>query len=198
MTLLPQESGAFPLTAPAPDPLKSPRRPVPASARPRHLRVVRGRPAPGRRPPAPIAVILAGLATAAALFAMVSVQSLVGQTEIRKSAISKQIDHEKDVLESLQVDVTNASSLDRIAARASKLGLIPPPSITFLTPPAAGSVSLNLSDLTVPSYVEPSPQPASSASNGSAASSASSSTNAPARHHASKKSKTSPAGTGGR
>jgi len=116
--------------------------------------MVRGRPAPGRRPPSK-AVIVAGLATAGALFALVSVQSLVEQTEIRKTEISKRIDHAKDMLEVLQVQVSNLSSLDRIEKRALQLGLVPPPAIAFLTPPDLRSPPPDLASVTVPSFVEP-------------------------------------------
>lgn len=142
-----------------------PRRPAPAPARPRHLRVVRDRPAPGRRPPAST-MIVAGLATAVALFGMVTVQSLVGQTQMQTTEIQRRFDAKKDAVEALQVQVANLASLDRVAARAAAMGLVVPPSIVFL--PAPGDEDFGAGAL--PSFedasgaqADASPSPAASA-----------------------------------
>ncbi|HVL89026.1 MAG TPA: hypothetical protein VM841_02200 [Actinomycetota bacterium] len=105
---------------------------------------MRDRPAPGRRPPAST-MIMAGLATAVALFGMVTVQSLVGQTQLATTEIQRRVDAKKDALEALEVQVANLASLDRVAARATELGLVVPPAIVFL--PAPGDEDLDAGSL---------------------------------------------------
>src|SRR5207302_5801184 len=68
----------------------SPRRPVPAPERPRHLRVVRGRPAPGRRPPT-VSIVPALTATGMALFALVVAQVFLGQAAFRQSSLENAV-----------------------------------------------------------------------------------------------------------
>ncbi|HEX9696021.1 MAG TPA: hypothetical protein VGB64_06895 [Actinomycetota bacterium] len=80
-------------------------------------------------------MIMAGLATAVALFGMVTVQSLVGQTQIKTTEIQRRVDAKRDALEALEVQVANLASLDRVAARATQLGLVVPPAIVFLPAP---------------------------------------------------------------
>lgn len=146
----------FPSRTPHAEPRIGPRRPAPAPARPRHLRVVRSRPAPGRRPPAST-LIVASLATAAALFGLVSVQSLVGQTQIRSTEIARRVDQKKDALEALEVDVARMSALDFVARRATDLGLVVPPAIAFLPAPDEAAAPSAFESAVVPSYVEPRP-----------------------------------------
>lgn len=104
----------------------SPRRPAPAPARPRHLRVVRGRPAPGRRPPVGI-FLIAGIATALALFAIVSIKVLLGQSALNSGDVEARIVEKMQRLETLQVDVARAESPSEIVRRAIEdLGLFHP------------------------------------------------------------------------
>jgi len=90
-------------------------------------------------------MIMAGLATAVALFGMVTVQSLVGQTQLATTEIQRRVDAKKDALEALEVQVANLASLDRVAARATELGLVVPPAIVFL--PAPGDEDLDAGSL---------------------------------------------------
>lgn len=90
-------------------------------------------------------MIMAGLATAVALFGMVTVQSLVGQTQLKTTEIQRRVDAKKDALEALEVQVANLASLDRVASRATELGLVVPPAIVFL--PAPGDEDLDAGSL---------------------------------------------------
>ena len=116
----------------------SPRRPVPAPERPRHLRVVRGRPAPGRRPPT-LFIILALTATGMALFALVAAQVFLGQAAFRQSGLENAVSAKRLVTERLELEVAKLQSPDRIAARAATLGMVPATDVVVLTPPSTRS-----------------------------------------------------------
>lgn len=139
-----------------------PRRPAPVPARPRHLRVVRARPVPGRRPLAST-VVTAALATAAALFGLVTVQSLVNQTQIRRTEIAERVEAKRDVLEALEVEVAGMSGLDRVAARAGVLGLVVPQVVGFLPAPDATAVPPALAAAIIPLYTQPEASPSAAA-----------------------------------
>ena len=116
----------------------SPRRPVPAPERPRHLRVVRGRPAPGRRPPT-LFIILALTATGMALFALVAAQVFLGQAAFRQSRLESAVSAKRLVTERLELEVAQLQSPDRIAARAAALGMVPATDVVVLSPPSTRS-----------------------------------------------------------
>lgn len=116
----------------------SPRRPVPAPERPRHLQVVRGRPAPGRRPPT-LFIVVALTTTGMALFALVLAQVFLGQATFRQDRLQARIDAKRLVTEQLRLDVAQLASPERIAARARQLGLVPAPGVVTLIPPSVRS-----------------------------------------------------------
>ncbi len=109
-------------------------------------------------------MLVASLATAVALFGLVSVQSLVGQTQIRQTEIARRIEQKMDRMEALHVEVAKLSSLDRVLLRAGQLGMVAPPSIAFLPAPDAGVEPAEFGSKSVPSFIAPteSPTPASS------------------------------------
>ena len=116
----------------------SPRRPVPAPERPRHLRVVRGRPAPGRRPPT-LFIVLALTATGMALFALVAAQVFLGQAAFRQSRLQSSVNAKHLATEQLELEVAKLQSPDRIAARATAIGMVTATDVVTLTPPSTRS-----------------------------------------------------------
>lgn len=113
---------------------QSPRRPVPAPARPRHLTVVRGRPAPGRRPPV-LWVAVAG--TAVSLFALVILNVLVAQAGIERTRLERRLADGRIALERLELRAEQLGSPDRIYRRALEIGLVPAAEVIVLTPDGA-------------------------------------------------------------
>jgi len=109
----------------------SPRRPVPAPERPRHLSVVRGRPVPGRRPPT-LFVIVALTATGVALFALVAAQVFLGQAAFRQDKLEAQVRAQRLITEQLELDTARLRSPARIAARARKLGMVPATNVVIV------------------------------------------------------------------
>jgi hypothetical protein len=120
-------------------PARSPRRPVPAPVRPR-LEVVRGRPVPGRRPPNRRVAFGVG-GTAFALFALVIAQVLLGQAGFRLSGLEARVEDKRLVAEQLEVDVQRLRAPERIAERASALGMVPAGDVTILTPSVSASAA---------------------------------------------------------
>jgi hypothetical protein len=117
--------------------LSSPRRPAPAPARPRHLEVVRGRPAPGRRPPR-ARLLLVLLAVGALLFGLVTVNVLLGQGSFVEKGLEERA-HELDLkLQRLELQVARARTPAQIASRASRLGLAPATNVEVLVRPSPG------------------------------------------------------------
>jgi hypothetical protein len=116
----------------------SPRRPVPAPERPRHLQVVRGRPVPGRRPPT-LFVIVALAATGVALFALVAAQVFLGQAAFRQDKLESQVRAERLVTEQLELDAARLRSPELIAARALKLGMVPATNVVIVSPSSTRS-----------------------------------------------------------
>jgi len=116
----------------------SPRRPVPAPERPRHLRVVRGRPAPGRRPPT-LFIVLALTATGMALFALVVAQVFLGQAAFKQDRLESAVNAKRLATQQLELDVAKLESPGRIAQRAQQLGLVPATDVVVLTPPSTRS-----------------------------------------------------------
>jgi cell division protein FtsL len=95
--------------------------------------VVRGRPTPGRRPPT-LFITVAVLATAAALFALVIANVLLGQAGFAQVELERRVASEQAQLEELQLEVAHLRSPARIAKAARRMGLVPGSSVTFLSP----------------------------------------------------------------
>lgn len=113
--------------------IASPRRPAPAPDRPRHLEVVQGRPAPGRRPPRAriggIVAIVAGIA-----LVIVVARVLTGQAGFTETDLSKRLDDQQRQVEQLQLQIAELRSPQRIYDRAIQLGLVPATHVEYLTP----------------------------------------------------------------
>jgi len=113
--------------------ITSPRRPAPAPDRPRHLEVVRGRPAPGRRPPRALVLTAVGLVAGIVLVIVVA-RVLTGQAGFTETDLSKRIAQQQRQMEDLQLQIAKLRSPQRIFDRASALGLVPASHVVYLTP----------------------------------------------------------------
>ncbi|HEX5265544.1 MAG TPA: hypothetical protein VFW24_02120 [Acidimicrobiales bacterium] len=124
---------------PAPPRLR--RSPVPAPARPRPapppLRVV------GRAELSPAArrrrrrLLVGGAAVLAALglFAVVVVHVVLAQQQFQLAALSSRIDAARSVNDQLRLQVAQLQAPERVVSDAQKqLGMVSPPSITYLVP----------------------------------------------------------------
>ena len=120
-----ERRSAVPTYQPAPKrrSVPNPRRPVPAPQRPRHIHVVRGSSVPGRRPPHPVAILVA-MGTGIALFALVMANILLGQIGIVRAELDQKVTQQQHVVDALRIEVAQLSSPGRIAARAQQLGLV--------------------------------------------------------------------------
>lgn len=128
------------MTVTRPQLRSSPRRPAPAPERPRHLEVVRGREAPGRRPPTAF-VLIAVSATIIALLALVTANVLLGQAGFTQVELQRRVAERQEDVEQLSLEVARLRSPHRIAREARKLGLVPGTNVTFLSggpPPERG------------------------------------------------------------
>jgi len=113
--------------------IASPRRPAPAPDRPRHLEVVRGRPAPGRRPPRALTAAAVGVVLVVVLGIVVA-RVLIGQAGFTESGIEDRIAEARRTVERLELEVAQLRSPQRIYDLAVGLGLVVPDQILFLTP----------------------------------------------------------------
>jgi len=120
--------------------IASPRRPAPAPDRPRHLEVVRGRPAPGRRPPRALTAAAVGI-TLGVVLVIVVARVLIGQAGFAESGIEDRIFDARRAAERLELEVAQLRSPQRIYDLAIQLGLVVPDQITFLTPSSSASSS---------------------------------------------------------
>jgi hypothetical protein len=121
--------------------IASPRRPAPAPDRPRHLEVVRGRPAPGRRPPRALVLVAIGV-TAGVVLVIVFARVLTGQAGFTETDAVRRISQQQRQIEQLQLDIARLHAPQRVYDRALELGLVPADHVTFLTPsPSPASVS---------------------------------------------------------
>lgn len=122
--------------------ITSPRRPAPAPDRPRHLEVVRGRPAPGRRPPR--ALVLSGVGLVAGIVLVIVVaRVLTGQAGFTETDLSKRIAQQQRQVEDLQLQIARLRSPQRVYDRAIALGLVPASHVVYLTPsPSPRAASL--------------------------------------------------------
>ncbi|HLW16663.1 MAG TPA: hypothetical protein VKV69_04815 [Actinomycetota bacterium] len=99
---------------------------------------MRGRPAPGRRPPT-LFIVLALTATGMALFALVVAQVFLGQSSFRQSNLESIVNQKRLATEQLELEVAKLASPSRIAQRAQQIGLVPAPDVVVLTPPTTRS-----------------------------------------------------------
>ena len=136
--------------------IASPRRPAPAPDRPRHLEVVRGRPAPGRRPPRALVLAAIGV-TAGVILVIVVARVLIGQGGFAESGIEGRIRTARQEVERLQLEVAQLRAPQRISQRAIELGLVVPDQVVFLTPSPAPSASASSSSTAHPSTPASSP-----------------------------------------
>ena len=123
----------------APRPVANPRRPAPAPERLRHLEVVRGGSAPGRRPPRPVAVAIM-VAAGLALLALVTANVFLGQAGITESKLQRAVAKKQIQVDELALEVARLGSPVRIAARAAGLGMVPATDVTVLVPNARSTV----------------------------------------------------------
>jgi hypothetical protein len=146
--------------------IASPRRPAPAPDRPRHLEVVAGRPAPGRRPPRPLILAIAGVVAGIVLVIVVA-RVLTGQAGFTESDLEKRIADQRRRVEQLELSVAQLRAPQRIFSRAAELGLVPAETIVYLSPSPAPSAkpSPAPSSRQTPSEKSPS-QPSSSPGRG--------------------------------
>jgi hypothetical protein len=96
--------------------------------------VVRGRSAPGRRPPFTY-VALAVVATGLALFALVVANVFLGQAGFAQAELRDRVVAKQARAELLELEAARLRAPSRIAARASELGLVPATDVTVLVPP---------------------------------------------------------------
>lgn len=108
----------------------APRRPVPAPERPRHLTVVSGGSAPGRRPRRAAGVIV----SLAAVSSVVLGSVFSGQAGIQRSTIERRITSLRTDLAELELKMIEATTPSAIAARAQRLGLSLPNEIGVIDP----------------------------------------------------------------
>ena len=113
--------------------IASPRRPAPAPDRPRHLEVVRGRPAPGRRPPRALILVAIGV-TAGIVLVIVVARVLTGQTGFTETDVSQRIAAQQRQVEQLELSLAELRSPQRVHDRAVKLGLVPSGPVIYLSP----------------------------------------------------------------
>ncbi len=116
-------------------PEQDPRRPAPASDRPRHLHAVPARPARGRRPPRGLLAI--AVLIGVALLVVVSLNVLLGQSGVSESDLERAIELKQQEVELLEIDVLRLAAPSRIHQRAEQLGLVSARDVSYLTPPTA-------------------------------------------------------------
>ena len=137
--------------------IASPRRPAPAPDRPRHLEVVAGRPAPGRRPPSVILAI-AGIVAGIVLVIVVA-RVLTGQAGFTESDLEKRIADQRRQVEQLELSVAQLRAPQRIVSRAAELGLVPAETIVYLSPSPVPSARTSVAPSSRQSPSQPSSSP---------------------------------------
>lgn len=120
-----------PATSPAPAPRATPRTVPPLS-------VVR--PAPRRR--ARLVTILVSVAVMASLFGLVASHVMLTQGQFRLESLRARAAAEQTRYERLRLQVAELESPARIVATAQeRLGMVPPPTVTYLSPTGAVGAS---------------------------------------------------------
>ncbi len=124
---------AGPAAAPAPGPTA---RPQPG---PRHLRLVDPAEARRRR----LTRVLTGLlvaAVCAGLFSIVVLRVVLAQGQVQVDRLQASVDAETATQQQLRLQVAQLEAPAQIVAAAkSRLGMVPPPSVTYLNPPPPAS-----------------------------------------------------------
>ncbi|HVE45576.1 MAG TPA: hypothetical protein VNA57_02350 [Acidimicrobiales bacterium] len=129
-----RRSGASPATtAPHPRPASAP------NPAPPPLRVVR--PAPSRRPRrARVVTVLVAVGVLLGLFGLVASHVMLTQGQFRLDGLRARAAIEQARYERLRLKVAELESPSRIVATAQeRLGMVPPPSVTYLSPTGAVS-----------------------------------------------------------
>jgi len=138
--------------------IASPRRPAPAPDRPRHLEVVRGRPAPGRRPPRALVLAAIGV-TAGVVLVIVVARVLTGQAGFTETDVTRRIAQQQRQVEDLQLSIAQLRSPQRIADRAAALGMVQAGHVVYLTPSPSPSPRAKASTATPATKRPPSRPP---------------------------------------
>lgn len=135
-----QASASPASTAPHPRPASAP------NAAPPPLRVVR--PAPRRRPRrARVVTALVAVAVLVGLFGLVASHVMLTQGQFRLDGLRARAATEQARYERLRLKVAELESPSRIVATAQeRLGMVPPPSVTYLSPTGAVSAPAEESD----------------------------------------------------
>jgi cell division protein FtsL len=84
-------------------------------------------------------IVLALTATGMALFALVVAQVFLGQAAFRQSRLQSSVSAKRLATEQLELEVAKLQSPDRIAARATQIGMVPATDVVTLTPPSTRS-----------------------------------------------------------
>lgn len=102
------------------------------------LRVVR--PVPRRRRRARLVTVLVSMAVLVSLFGLVASHVMLTQGQFRLDTLRTRTASEQARYERLRLEVAELESPSRIVATAQeRLGMVPPPSVTYLSP--SGAVS---------------------------------------------------------
>jgi cell division protein FtsB len=95
--------------------------------------VVAGRPAPGRRPPRPLILAIAGVVASIVLVIVVA-RVLTGQAGFTESDLEERIANQRREVEQLELSVAQLRAPQRISDRAAELGLVPAGTVVYLMP----------------------------------------------------------------
>lgn len=126
----------------APDRARAPKRAKPA--RPHLEVVVPGRPSAAvRRRRARALALLASLVVATALFGLVAANVVLAQNQFALETLEDRAAAEEARYERLRLQVAQLESPERIVAAAQeRLGMVPPETITYLSPTGARSTDV--------------------------------------------------------
>jgi cell division protein FtsL len=111
----------------------------------RHLRVVSDARvvAARKRRRLRAAVILSGLVVASSLFALAAFHAMLASGQARLDEIESQVSDAQARYESLRLQVAELEAPSRIVREAQeRLGMVPPPGVTYLTPSEAVSAEV--------------------------------------------------------
>jgi len=108
-----------------------------------------------RRRRARLLVVAAGLLTALTLFGVATAHVLLAQEQFRLAKLQTQAAAEQSRNEQLKLEVAQLESPERIVAAAQeRLGMVTPPTITYLAP-GESATKLRSAPATVPAPVNP-------------------------------------------
>lgn len=128
--------------APAPAPRPGP---VPGRGAVPPLRVVR--PVPRRRRRRRLVTLFVSVGVLVSLFGLVAAHVMLTQGQFRLDALQARTATEQARYERLRLKVAELESPSRIVATAQeRLGMVPPPSVTYLSPTGAVSAAVSGAD----------------------------------------------------